>query len=654
MPRKKTDLPTPPDQDARLTAPTVPANLVKEIKMSPPAADESAAQRITVRKTAAAVPKPPETASASVPPPPDTINNAETDKAVDDIMAKESDMVLAVDDMIRDRRSQTPTSSGWKDKLRALIHNKWTWVGVAIILCFIFALPFTRYKVLGLLIKEKVDITVIDSQNHTPVSNALVSLDGTQIKTDANGVAIVKAGVGERSAVISKRYYQTATAHYFVGFKSGPPLTIKLVATGRLVPITVLNAIGGKAVPGATIHVLDTTAKTNSKGQANVALPAGAANDTATISLTGYNTKKVSVQVTALSIAANDFTLTPAGTIDFLSNQGGTINVLKSNLDGTNIQTVLAGTGHETAATTRLLASSDWHYVVLEANRDGTRPALYLINTSNNQVTEFDSSNATFNLIGWSGHDFVYSLSSNSVSPWQNGSQLVKAYNADQGQINQLDQNQAAGDNGSYGYQNFANFFLSDGTVVYSTQWIAQGGYDLSSSNDTIRTYQLGAQTLKNYEALPASTTGTIVANRDQPQVIYFAAPDINGNPTSYYEYDNQNVQTANINQTIFNQTNPAYLLSPSGSHSLWSELSNGQDLFLVGNSNAGAQQQIAALDGYTPYGWYSDNYVLASRDNDQLYILPASGLSGNQQSLKITNYYEPAGKTTGYEYSGL
>ncbi len=328
--------------------------------------------------------------------------------------------------------------------------------------------------------------------------------------------------------------------------------------------------------------------------------------------------------------------------------------MLKANLDGSNVQTVLAGTGHETAATTRLLASSDWHYVVLEANRDGTRPALYLINTSNNQVTEFDSSNATFNLIGWSGHNFIYSLTSNSVSQSQSGWQVVKAYNADQQQINQLDQNQAVGDSGSYAYQTFSNFFLAGGTVVYNTQWMAQGGYDLSNSNDTIRAYQLGTQALKNYESLPAATTGTIVANRYQPQAIYFAAPDVNGNPTSYYAYNNQDVQTANIDQTIFDQTNPKYLVSPSGSHSLWSELSNGQDLFLIGNSNAGSQQQIAALDAYTPYGWYSDNYVLASRNNDQLYILPASGLTGKQQPLKITNYYEPAGKTTGYEYGGF
>ncbi len=284
MPGKKPDR-TEPEESSRLTAPAVPKTLIKGIKTDAPIAADSAAQRITVRKTTAAEPEKPEVVSAPVPPQSDTLNNAETDKAVDDIVAKESDMVLAVDDMLRAKRTQTIPQSGWKDKLRAIIRNKWTWVGVVVILCFLFALPFTRYKILGLVLKEKVDITVIDSQNHTPVSNAVVSIGGTQIKTDANGTVMLRVGIGERSAVISKRYYRTSTTHYFIGFKSSPPIIIKLVATGRLVPIMVLNTISGKPISGATIHVLDTTAKTDNKGLANVALPASATNDTGTINL---------------------------------------------------------------------------------------------------------------------------------------------------------------------------------------------------------------------------------------------------------------------------------------------------------------------------------------------------------------------------------
>jgi hypothetical protein len=659
MPGKKTDTPEP-SESARMTAPALSKTLAKQIKLDNPKVADTPPEHVTVRKASAAQAKPepepkevPTPTDAPATPTDDSINSAETDKAVDDIMAAESDMVLAVDDVMRAKRSQSSApSSGWKDKLRRLLHNKWTWIGAAIILCAVFALPYTRYKLLGVIIKKEVHITVIDAQNHTPVSNAVVSVAGRSVKTDANGKAELKASVGEQTLTISKQYYRTTDVHQFVGFKSSSPPTVTLLATGRLVPITVDNTISGKPLPGAVIHILSTTAKTNTKGQAGIAVPVGVTSYNATISLAGYNTKKVSVQVTAQAVAGNSFTLTPSGTIYFLSEQNG-INVVKANLDGTNPQTVLAASGHESASTTRLFASSDWRYLVLEANRSGTRPALYLINNANNQVTEFDTSNATFNPIGWSGHNFLYSLTSSSTNQWQTGYEAIKTYDADNQQINQISQSQAVGDSTSYAYQNFTNFFLANTTLVYDTQWTAQGSYDLSNQNDVIAGYQIGSQSTKDYESFPAATTGSIAANPYQPAAVYFAVPSISGT-TSYYQYADQSMQAASISQTIFNQTNPNYLLSPSGNHSLWSELSNGQDIFLIGNSTAAGQQQIAALDGYVPYGWYSDNYILASRGNDQLYVLPSSGISGSEQPLKITDYYEPAGKTSAYEYGGL
>jgi hypothetical protein len=569
-------------------------------------------------------------------------------------MAKESDMVLAVDDIMAAKRSQLPQKTSWKDKLKTILQNKWTWVGLGVIVCILFGLPYTRYKLLGTIIKERVSVTVIDSQTGTPVSSAQVTLAGVNVKTDANGVAKIRAGVGEQSLIITKQYYRTTDTHYFVGFKTKQPPTVKLVATGRLVPITVDNTISNKPLADAIIHILTTTAKTNNKGQATIALPTTDTSYKASLSLGGYNTEKINIQVTSAMVLANSFTLTPSGSIYFLSKQSSVINVVKSNLDGSDSQTVIAGTGHESANTTRLLASSDWHYLVLEADRTGTGPALYLINTSNDQITEFDSSNSTFSLIGWYGHDFIYSLSSNTASQWQSGSQVLKEYNADQNELNQLDQNQAVGTSTSYAYQSFSGFSLIGGEVVYATEWAASGGYDLSSENDTIRSFQLGSQTKKDYESFPANTTGSIITNHYQPQAIYFSVPNNSNGTTTYYQYDNQNVQTASINQTIFNQTSPDYLLSPSGNLTVWSELSNGEKVFLSGNSNAGNQQQVASFDGFTPYGWYTDSYILASKGNNQLYILPTTGLSATQQPLKITTYYEPDANNNSYEYGGF
>ena len=96
----------------------------------------------------------------------------------------------------------------------------------------------------------------------------------------------------------------------------------------------------------------------------------------------------------------------PTGYIYFLSKVAGTINVMQADLDGSNATVELAGTGNETSSTT-LTASPDNNYLVLEAQRSANQPELYVINTNNGSVTEFDSSLSKFNLIGWSG-DHVY------------------------------------------------------------------------------------------------------------------------------------------------------------------------------------------------------------------------------------------------------
>jgi len=77
------------------------------------------------------------------------------------------------------------------------------------------------------------------------------------------------------------------------------------------------------------------------------------------------------VTVTTDKVAANQFKLAPVGKVFFLSNAGGKIDVVSTNLDGTDRKVVLAGTGKEDRNNTVLLASSDWKYLALLSLRDG-------------------------------------------------------------------------------------------------------------------------------------------------------------------------------------------------------------------------------------------------------------------------------------------
>jgi len=584
------------------------------------------------------------------------IDDATTDKAVDDIVIHESDVVLAAEDAATAKTSVPVTAPGWKAKCTELFKNKWTWLGIALAVIVVFAIPYTRYTLLGLALKESVSITVKDSKTNTPVSDASISLDGESTKTDAAGKATFKVPPGHSTLTISKRYYESYAQAYTVGLESGKTANIDIIATGRQVPVTILNTLTGKPLAGVEIRVLDTSAKTNQKGQATIVLPTKTARDNATISLNGYNSVHASVEVTSSVVSANTVSLTPAGQVYFLSNLSGTIDVVKTNLDGSDRQTILAGTGDETPSTTSLLASRDWRYLVLEAQRSGSQPALYLINTSDDKVTEFDNGNATFTLVGWYGHDFIYDVVRNNIPAWQDGHEALKSYDADTGQLNLLDQNQAAGDSTDYAYQAFYNYYIVNGLVTYNTQWYTYDAdgttYDLTGKTDTIRAVQPNGQGKKDYQSVPASNVGSFQAVLYEPNGIYYAVYSYDTDQTTYYSFSNQTLSTVtNLAQDTFSQTYPTYLVSPSGTQTFWAEPRDGKNTLFVGDQNAQNQKQIATLSNYAPYGWYGNNYILVSQNDSELYIMPAGGLSANRQPLKIADYYQPTQTYPGYGY---
>lgn len=587
----------------------------------------------------------------------DTSKPAETedpgiDEAVDDIVSKEGDTVLAVEDAKRKRLSVLTGGRGWKDKVKAIAKDRRFQVGTVVLLLIIFALPVTRYKVLGLVIKKDVTVSVVDSKTSTPVSGATVTVGGASGKTDGNGKVTVKAKPGKTKVEVSKQYYKQSSQPLFVGLKNSST-ALKLNATGRLVPISVVNKITGKPLVNAQIKVLGTTAKTDSKGKATIALPTNKGSQSARLSLNGYNTSDITIQVTDKAVKGNNFELTASGQIYFLSNRSGKLDVVKSNLDGSGRKTVLEGTGTEEPNTTSLLASRDWKYLVLKSRREGAQASLYLIDTKDDKVTQFDNGDADFTLVGWYGHSFIYSLARKNLAEHQSGRIALKSYDAEKQQLNLLDQNQAEGAAGSYAYQNFFNFYIVNNAIVYNTQWYTFAA-DAAGKTDSIRAVQPGGQNKKDYQTFPTATTGYIQAALYAPQKVYFAVYDNSANKLNYYEFENQSVKGASVEQSKFDNGYPTYLLSPSGNQTFWTELRDGKNTLFTGDANAESKKQIATLSDYTPYGWYSDAYIMVAKNSSELYIMPAGGLAAGKQPIKITDYYKPAQTYQGYGYGGL
>lgn len=666
-PAEKTLKITPTQPEGASTAPAIPESLLKQIKADddaeapkpPLKIDSSTAQAAEASKPGKADTMPVEAADQEAEPPVNSVETGpqsvelgdrQTDQAVDEIVAREGDTVLALEDA-KNRRSQPSSTPGFKDKIKAFFKNKWTWLGLLLVLIVLLGVPATRYRLLGLAIKKSVAVTVIDSKTNTAVSRAEISIAGGAAQTDADGKAVVRARLGSQIMTTQKQYYKTQKQSYFVGFSAAKPLTVRLTATGRLVPVTVVNKISGKPLAGAEIKVLKTTVKTNAQGRASIALPASKQTQAAAVSLNGYNSAQVTLHITDQTVAENTFRLTPAGRVYFLSNASGSLDVVKTNLDGSGRKVVLAGTGREQPGATTLLASRDWRYIVLKARRDN-HEALYLIDTSNDKVTAFDTSNVTFVPLGWYGHSFMYELIRSDQPAWQSGSQALKAYDADRQQLNQLDQSQAEGDQTAYAYQELANFYVVNNAVVYTTQWFSGGtSYDIGGKSSTIRAVQPSGQNKKDYQSFKATNITTMQAALYKPRNIYFAVHDASLAKTLGYEYSDQTVASVPLESADLGRGYPTYLLSPSGVRTFWTELRDGRNVLLSGDANAGGARQITGVSGFTPYGWFTDKYVLASKNNSELYVMPANGPGPKLQPLKVADYYKPAQSFPGYGY---
>jgi hypothetical protein len=444
--------------------------------------------------------------------------------------------------------------------------------------------------------------------------------------TNSDGVAQAQAKVGSRSVAISKQYYKGLSDGVFVGIStSHNDIIVKLTATGRQVPISVINTLTGKHLANAEVTVLNTEAKTNANGVATIVLPTSAATYAASITASGYNSAKAQITVTSKVINSNTFSVTPTGKVYFLSNLSGTIDVDSANLDGSDRQTVLAGTGSEDVNNTLLYQTSDWKYLTLISRRDGGNyDKLFLINTSNDQETLINGTAATYQAVGWSGHDFVYEVMNPAVQAWQPDQEALKSYNADTGKTVTLDQTTASGSASNYTEQLIDNdsIELVNGTVVYAKSTVNPDG-----TSKTI---------LKSFPVNAASYNGYISAVSYNPDVTYFAVEDDAG--TTYYVYQNGNLTQSNIitSSTFYTQY-PNYITSPSGNNTFWSTTRDGQNTLLVGDASGGNGKAIGSLTSYAAYGWYTNNYVLVSKTPSTLYIMPVGG----GKVTKIADYFQ-------------
>lgn len=524
-------------------------------------------------------------------------------------------------------------------------------LAIVIIAGVLFAIPASRYGILGTFIKREVKLYVVDNTTNKPVTEATVSVGSLTAKTDSSGKVDIKdVPVGEYPTKVTKKHYKDNNSTYTVPlFSASEEASVKLTATGRQVIVTVANLLTKQMLDEATVTVEGTSATTNDKGEATIVLPADKQTLKGTVKRDGYNDAAVEIKVTDQT-DANQLTLTPSGKVYYLSKETGKINVMKANLDGTTPAVVVEATGNESDAETTLLSARDWKYMVLSAKRKSdVQNQLYLLDAKNDSLKTIDEGNVSFQLVGWSDHHFFYIVTRNDKKGWEDKRQALKSYNAETGKLSVIDETFGTG--ASYlnsEYETFSAPYIIEGKVLYAKSVNRTTGmpvtrkagiYSLTMQNNQV-------QRLKEFEA---NNFANIDARLYEPQEIYYRIVADN-NAVQYFEYEGGSIKsTTSSDERFYNVVYPTFLVSPNGQKTLWDESRNGKNAIFIGDKNSLNSEELTQQSDYATYGWYGDDYILLSKNKSELYI--AAAKKPLDAPIKIANYHKATLNFAGYGY---
>ena len=523
-----------------------------------------------------------------------------------------------------------------------------TFLVVLILLSAIAAVPWTRYKVAALFWQQTQQITVLDTQTKQPVSEATVTLGGQTGHTNNKGTVSIKSKVGEQQLTVTKQNYTSVSQTAMVPIlKPKKAVNVSLQATGRQVTVMAENSLTGKPLENATFTVDKAHFKTNAKGQVSLVVSASSKQVEATISANGYNQTTATILVTAQTLKIQSYKLTPSGKVYFLSNRSGKLDVAKSNLDGSDRQTVIAGTGKEDNPNTALLASQDWRYLALLSRRDGGQYAkLFLIDTQTDKMVTMDEGNANFTVTGWHNHTFIYQVNRDEKKIWEANKFAIKSYNADTRKLATLDQGEAMGAQGNATYQQFSTPYILNDEIVYTVSWngITE---QLQGKTNSLRVVADTGKNKKDVKTFPVNV-GVNVRSYEPNSVYVLSAQYADGTTNyAFYEYEDGAVKTVNdlTAEIFYNKVYPTYLASPSNKQTFWGESRDGKNTLFIGDADGKNGKQIASLSEYNAYGWYTDDYLLVAKNGSELYVMTKDG----SKVSKITDYYKPSFDFSGY-----
>jgi hypothetical protein len=612
------------------SAPELPAELARQLKE--PAAKSvksAAAKKETTEKS-----KPIATSKKSEPSEDEAalLKNPETDKAVDEIVAEESDELLAVEDAVVDqaRADSVPKRGRLHRFFSAWWHNPWArWLtigGLLVAIAAVVALPGSRYFTLNALgVRSSASLIVLDDTTQLPLKNVTVQLGRRKQQTNVNGsVKFAGLKLGKQALSIQRVAFAVHQEDVTVGWGSNPLGTFALKAVGRQYTIQLTDYLSGKPVLAAEATTGDVSALSDKDGKATLTMDSTNLHDVdVTITATGYRNETLTLH--ADSTAAPALSLVPSRKAVFVTKQSGKYDLYVMDIDGKNRKLLLAGTGRENNNLS-LSVSDDGAEAALVSTRDDLHDkdgfalsALTLVNINDGAVLSLDHADQV-QLVDWIGNRIVWQAAAPGASA--SNPQRYRIFSYDY-KTNSRSQLAAA---------NQFNAVISSGDAIYfansSTQPNTQIGFFKIKSDGTGRQRTLDQEVWSGFHVSPGSFTLQT--------------------PGGWYSYALKTDTASKINAPS-SYTNHFYASNADGGKSAWVESRDGKGTLLVNDNGTSKETVVHAQEGLNyPVRWLNDHtfvYRVATAQETADYAVSLDGGSAK----KITDVTGTYGLTQAY-----
>lgn len=352
---------------------------------------------------------------------PTKLDDTLTDKAINEIVAREGDEVLEHEDQKREDAEVTkkPAKKGklrdWFKRTWAKPAGKWSIIGGSVALLLAVALiPASRYFVLNNVgIRSSLTVTVLDGSTLQPLKNVQVSAAGVTGQTGSNGeVKLEHLKLGSTNLTIDKRAFASIKKPIVIGWGSNPLGKFRVSAVGAQYVFIIQDFLSGKPIEKAELSSGEGNAVADKDGKVTLTLDNNGKTDDEilVISVSAENYRTETIETKVGSKDSQKVKLVPARKHVFVSKRSGKYDIYTIDVDGKNEKKIISATGLE-RDNLALLPGNSGDRAALVASRENVRnkdgyllTTLYQVDTKTGSLTKIDQSE-DIRLVGWSSED---------------------------------------------------------------------------------------------------------------------------------------------------------------------------------------------------------------------------------------------------------